>query len=198
VTVATGATITATLNATSGTATLTINPPDPCRSVTGLGGTLTVVTASVPQFRATRLRVDLVGDVPGNWINAMGACAVSAAPAVTFPSGTATITFTGTNTSATATGGPLSFVNLAPPVPAEPGVVLALDAAGNMLEVIWPALAGLAPGPPTVRLNLAARNPAAAAGAAVDATLVFTVRAPDGSLATFTATAANMVIPPLK
>lgn len=198
VTTATGVAISAASGGVTRSATLTVNPPDPCASVAGLGGTVGVVSATVPQFRPTRLRIDLVGDVPGNWINAMGACSATPTPADTWISGTATVTLAGSNTAVTATGGPLAFGALTFPVPAEAGVVLATDAAGNVLQLIWPALAGLAPGPPTLRLNLAVYGPAAQAGALVDATLTYTVRAPDGTTATFTATGRNMVIPPLK
>jgi hypothetical protein len=198
ITAAASVTITGTMNAVSRTAVLTVNPPNPCASVAGLGGSVVVTSATVPQFRLTRLRVDLVGDVPGNWLNAMGTCSTSAAPTLTWLGGTATVTFSGTANSVTATGAPLTFGALTPPVPAEPGVVLNTDAAGNVLQLIWPALAGLPPGPPTLRLNLAVFSPAVAAGSLVNATLVFNVRGPDGSTATFTGTGTNMVVPPLR
>jgi len=186
--------LTATANAVSRTATLTITATDPCASVGGLGGAVVVTTASVPQFRTGRLRVDLVGDVPLGWVNAMGPCATSASPTVSFVSGTCNVTFAGTTTSVIP-GGPLTFIALAPPVPAEAGVVLATDAAGNVLQIIWPALAGLPPGPPTFRTNLVAWSPAVQAGSLLDATLTYTARTPNGATATFTARGTNMAVP---
>jgi hypothetical protein len=186
--------VTATAGGLSRTATLTIAPTDPCANIAGLGGALTLTSATVPQFRTGRLRIDLVGDVPAGWVNAIGGCSTSAAPAVTYPSGTVSVTFAGTNTSAIP-GGPLTIVALAPPVPAEPGTVLATDAAGNTLQIIWPALAGLPPGPPTVRTNLVAWNAGVQAGTLLDATLTFVARTPNGATATFTARGTNMSVP---
>src|SRR5262249_43554458 len=69
-------------------AALAVAPTDPCQSVNGLGGDAVVTTATVPQFRTGRLRLDLVGDVPGGWMLALGPCATSAAPTAAFISGT--------------------------------------------------------------------------------------------------------------
>ena len=80
-------------------------------------------------------------------------------------------------------------------MPAEPGTVLATDAAGNVLQIIWPALAGLPPGPPTIRANLAAWNAGVQAGTRLDATLTFTASTPNGATATFTARGTNMSVP---
>jgi len=65
--------------------------------------------------------------------------------------------------------GTLTFGPLAVPVPVEAGTVLNLDAAGNTLQIIWPALAGLPVGPPVLRVNLAAWTPAVATGVLLDA-----------------------------
>src|SRR5262249_46069733 len=97
--------VTATYLADARTATLVVTPSDPCASVTGLGGNAVVTAASVPQFRTGRLRLNLVGDVPAGWINAMGVCATSAAPTVSFISGSGDVTLAGTNTSVTSAGG---------------------------------------------------------------------------------------------
>ena len=188
--------ITGTYNAIARTATLLVAASNPCASLTGLGGAAVISLASVPQFRTTRLRVDLVGDVPAGWVNAMGGCTTSAAPSVTFVSGTGNVTLAGTNTSITSAGGPLTFGPLLVPiVPPEPGVVLNIDPAGNVLQIIWPALAGLPAGPPVFRMNLASWSAAAQTGVALDATMTFTARNLDGSTATFTARGTGMVIP---
>ena len=188
--------ITATYLGVSRTATLAVAPSDPCASLTGLGGAAVISLASVPQFRTGRLRIDLVGDVPAGWINAIGACATGGAPTVSFESGSCDATLAGTNTSVTGAGGPLTFGPLLVPVAVpEPGVVLATDAAGNVLQIIWPALAGLPAGPPVMRMNLVSWTAAVQAGVALDATMTFNARNVDGSTATFTAHGTNMVVP---
>ena len=154
-----------------------------------------MTSADIKQFRSTRLRFDLVGDVPLNWINAMGNCAVAGVPTVSFVSGTANVTFTGTGLPVSVTGAPLSFGPLAVPVPVEAGTVLATDAAGNVLQVVWPLLAGLPAGPPVLRLNMVQWSPAVATGGLLNATLTFVARGADGSTATFTATGTGMPVP---
>jgi len=192
--VGSSAIVTATANLVSRTATLTITPTDPCANIGGLGGNVVLTAASVPQFRTGRLRVDLVGDVPLGWINAIGTCTSVAPPAVSFISGTCNVTLAGTSTSVIP-GGPLTFTPLLIPVPAEPGVVLATDAAGNVLQIIWPALAGLPPGPPTLRTNLVAWTAAVQSGVLLDATLTYTAQTANGATATFTARGTNMPVP---
>jgi len=187
--------ITATLGGVTRTATLAVAASDPCKSVNNLGGAAVLVSATVPQFRTGRLRIDLDGDVPLGWINAMGPCAISAAPTVSVISGTCNVVLAGTTTSVTSAGGPLTFGPLAVPVPVEAGTVLATDAAGNKLQIIWPALAGLAPGPPRLRINLASWSAAVQTGLALDADFSFVANGADGSTATFTAHGANMVVP---
>jgi len=195
-------TITASLNGGTRTASLTVNPPpvstDPCASERGLGGAVNVVSALAPQFRVSRLRVELTGDVTAGTINAMGTCAsVTNPPPVSF-TGSGSLVFSGTATQATATGAPLTFGTLTQPVPAEPGVVLALDGAGNVLEIIWPALAGLPAGPPILRLQLAVFNAGVHQGSSLDCDLTFVAHAPDGTTATFTAHGANIIVPALQ
>jgi hypothetical protein len=123
----------------------------------------------------------------------MGGCATAAAPTLSFISGTASVTLGGV--PVTVTGGSLAFTALAVPVPVEAGTVLATDAAGNVLQIVWPLLAGLPAGPPVLRLNLAAWTPAVQTGVLLDATLTFTARSADGSTATFTASGAGMPVP---
>ena len=159
---------------------------DPCVSATGFGG-VAAVSGSVPQFRLGRVRIELVGDVASGTIDKLSKCALGSAPAVSFVSGT----------GSTSRTGPLTFGALAVPVPAEAGTVLATDAAGNTLQIIWPAIANGVAGAPIMRLQLV-DNTRFAAGDAISASLSFTFRAPDGTTATITASAANMVVPPLK
>ncbi|HEY6193549.1 MAG TPA: hypothetical protein VI504_00765 [Candidatus Eisenbacteria bacterium] len=208
VTATTSASISANLGGVTVSATLTITaggvapppPPvavNPCTSLTGLSATVVNATASVPQFRATRLRVEISGDTPTGTINTLGGCAPVAAPAVSFISGTGSLTRGGASVTATGaalTFGPLLFPGLA----LEPGVVIATDGAGNVLEIVWPALSGLAPGPPILRLQLAQRNASVATGDVLATTMTFVARAPDGSTATFTASASGLVVPALK
>jgi len=160
---------------------------DPCVSMTGFGGSTVATSASVPQFRTTRLRVDLVGDVTQGTLVKVQSCALGAASAVTFASGTVTVSGAGTFT----------FGALAAPV-VEAGTVLAIDAAGNTVQIIWPAIATpLAPGPPILRTNLA-NSSVFRAGDTIDATISVVARAPNGTTATITATGLKMVVPPLK
>jgi len=191
---ATNPIITGTLNGVARTATLAVAASDPCHSVLGLGGAAVLSDQSVAQFRTGRLRIDLTGDVAQGFINAMANCATAAAPTVSFSSGSAAVTMGG-GVSATATGAPLAFGALAVPVPVEAGTVLTTDAAGNVLQVIWPALACGVAGPPVLRLNMAVWNPAVHAGTVLDAQLTFVARGADGSTATFTAHGTGMVVP---
>jgi hypothetical protein len=189
--------ITGTYAGVSRTATLAVAPSDPCASVTGLGGDAAISSASVPQFRTGRLRIDLVGDVPAGWILALGSCSTGSAPSATFVSGTGDVTLSSSGASVTGAGGSLTFGSLAVP-PAESGTVLATDAAGNVLQVIWPALAGLPAGPPVMRMNLVSWTADVQTGATLDATMTFNVRSADGSVATFTAHGTGMIVPTFK
>ena len=141
---------------------------DPCASLNGLGGSVVSVFASIPQFRVNRLRVEVVGDVTAGTIDALGACVPSPTPAVQFSSGTGIVTLSGSGTPVTTTGGSITFGPLLVPVIIEPGVVLVIDPTGNVLEIIWPGLAGLPPGPPILRLQLASYSTAVQAGVSLD------------------------------
>jgi hypothetical protein len=129
----------------------------------------------------------------------MGSCSSlqSPPPSISWISGTGSLRFSGTNTQVTVIGLPLAFGPLLT-VPGENGVLLATDAAGNVLEIIWPALAGLPPGAPILRLQLAAYSAAVHQGSSLDCDLTFVARAPDGTTATFTAHGANMIVPTLR
>jgi hypothetical protein len=80
----------------------------------------------------------------------------------------------------------------------EPGVLAASDADKNVLEIIWPALAGLPAGPPVVRFQLAKWNAWVQTGRAVDISLRLNAVGPDGKPAVFTANASNLVLPQQK
>lgn len=169
---------------------------DPCVSMTGLGGTVVNATAGIPQFRAARLRFDVTGDVALGTINTTGACTAKASPAVNYISGSANVLMSGSATSATASGGALSFGPLLFPGTAlEPGVVINTDANGNVLEIIWPALAGLPAGPPVLRLQLASWAAGVQTGASLDVTMQFTAKAPDGTTAVFNVAANGLTVP---
>jgi len=173
-------------------------PPvgSPCESLAGLGGTVVNATASIPQFRAGRLRIDVTGDVAAGTIGTTGSCAATANPAVGYISGTGSLVLAGSNTSVTATGGALTFGPLLfPGLALEPGVVIATDTSGNVLEIIWPALAGLPVGPPVLRFQLARWSPAVQTGVALDATMQYNAMAPDGSTAAFNVVATGLVVP---
>jgi hypothetical protein len=171
-----------------------VTPPpvaaNPCVSLTGFGGAVTATSAAVVQFRATRTRIEVTGDVAAGTIDKLGACSTTATAAVTFVSGTATLSRGNVRSftfGAAASGAALG----------EPGVVVATDAAGNVLEIIWPALSGAGPGAPILRFQAASQN-GLRTGDVVSCTMSFVARAPNGTTATFTATGANMVVPVLK
>ena len=160
-------------------------PPaaDPCVSLTGFGGTVVGAVGSVPQNRANRLRIEITGDLASNVITRVGGCSTSLAPTVTF-----------TTARGTANGRTITVPALLA-VPGEPGVLVGTDAAGNVLEIIWPALSGAAPGPPILRMQLTAGTQG---GRTISASMSFTARTANGATATFTASAANLLIPALR
>src|SRR5262245_23574149 len=109
-------------------------PPaaDPCVSIAGFGGAVVGGAGSVPQNRAARLRIEIAGDLASGTLAKIAGCSAGLAPTVTFVSGTA---------SASSGGGlgvASTFGAFAPGV-GEAGVLLATDAGGNVLEIIWPA-----------------------------------------------------------
>jgi hypothetical protein len=144
---------------------------------------VTAVTASVPQNRVNRLRIEITGDVAAGTINKLGTCSTSAAPTVTF-----------TTARGTANGRTITVPALLA-VPGEPGVLVGTDAAGNVLEIIWPALSGAAPGPPILRMQL---NAGTQGGRTISASMSFTARTANGATATFTASASNLLVPALR
>jgi len=166
-----------------------VPPPaaNPCTSIGGLGGAIVVTAASVPQNRATRLRIEVTGDVAAGTLNKIATCSTSAAPTVSFISGTASVSG---GASASFSVGALTVP------PAETGVLLATDAAGNTLEIIFPALVvGGVPGPPIVRVQLTHGAPS---GSTVSVKASLVARTANGQTATFTASASNLVVPALQ
>ncbi|MEQ1833655.1 MAG: hypothetical protein ABL977_11420 [Candidatus Eisenbacteria bacterium] len=167
----------------------------PCPATLGAGGAVVNQAAGVVQWTRRALRSEIIGDDALGTINAVGACAASAAPSIVFTGGTGSVRLAGTTTAvsqpANMTFGPLLFPGLL----AEPGVVVAQDANRNVLEIIWPALAGGAPGAPILRLQLGRWTNAAVAGRRVDVAMRFNALGPDGRAASFTANAAGLVLP---
>jgi hypothetical protein len=172
----------------------------PCpASLRGVGGSANVSSAACVQFRSRRARFEAIGDLPSHILDAIGFCAASDNPSIRFTGGTGNVRQSGQSTSVTATGKPLTFAPLVSPgVAIEPGVVLATDLSGNVLEIIWPGLAGLPAGPPILRLQLAQWSTWVRTGRNVD--MDVTVDAVDGAgnKATFTATAREITIPQMK
>ena len=162
----------------------------PCTSLTGMGGAVAPVTAGIVQFRAVRTRIEVSGDVASGAINLLGPCSSLLAPAVTFVSGSATLskgTVRALTFGAALSGAPIG----------EPGVVVATDAVGNVLEIVWPALAGVGVGAPILRLQLVGTN-GLKTGDLVTATMTFVARTANGTTATFTALGSNMAVPALQ
>jgi hypothetical protein len=81
-------------------------------------------------------------------------------------------------------------------VPGEDGVLTGQDAAGNLMELIWPNLSpGEVPGPPIVRVQLAQWTPAVTGGTPVD--VDFTIQATDdlGNVLGWTGQGRNLPVP---
>ena len=167
----------------------------PCPATLGAGGAVVNQAAGVVQWSRRALRAEIIGDNALGTINAVGPCAASALPSISFTGGTGSIRLAGTTTAvsqpATMTFGALLFPGLL----VEPGVVVAQDANRNVLEIIWPALAGGAPGAPILRLQLGRWTNAAVAGRRVDVAMRFNAVGADGLPASFTASAAGLVLP---
>jgi len=170
-------------------------PGDPCGSLAGLGGVVINQFADIVQFRSNRLRVEVQGDVAAGTIDAIGGCSTNDAATVIWPSGTANMFLAGTNTSVTNHGQLVFGQLLFPGALLEPGVVVASDAFGNVLEIIWPEISGLPPGPPILRLQLADWSSGVVTGAHVDVVMTFVATAADGTSATFTVNAKNLLVP---
>lgn len=170
--------------------------PLPCPLTLGAGGAVINQLAGIPRFTAKSMRFEIVGDVAAGTIGLSGLCAASATPAVLYTGGTGNVTLAGTSTSVTNTGRVLTFGTLLfPGIALEPGVVVANDASKNVLEIIWPSIAGTGLGAPVLRLQLAAWNGRAVTGAKVDVAMQFNAIGPDGLPAVFTAKAAGLTIP---
>src|SRR5262245_52870605 len=118
---------------------------------------------AVAKFDARRIRIETSGDVTTPGIGLIGPCAAADVQTIRVVGGHANVFVGGTNKSITTTGTRLTFGELAfPGQLTEPGVLLAQDAQGNLLEIIWPDLAGLGAGSPIVRVQLARWNAALA------------------------------------
>ena len=118
------------------------------------------------------------------------------APAVSFVGGSANVFQAGTNVSVTSTGSALTFgALLFPGALLEPGVVIASDVNNNVLEIIWPGLAGLPPGAPVFRLQLARWNAWIRTGRRIDVQMRFDARATDASTATYNVVAPGILMP---
>lgn len=168
----------------------------PCPATLGAGGDVVNVLAGVVQFRGKRIRFEAQGDVASGAINASGSCAANDLPTIRYVGGSANVFQAGTTTSVTGTGAALSFgALLFPGALLEPGVVVANDANKNVLEIIWPGLAGLPPGPPILRLQLAKWNSWIRPGRAIDVRMTFNALGPDGLPAAFNVAANNVVLP---
>lgn len=168
--------------------------PLPCPLTLGAGGAVVSQLASVPRFTAKSLRFEIIGDVAAGTIGLSGPCAASATPAIAFTGGTGNVTIGGvsvTNTGRALTFGALLF----PGIALEPGVVVANDAAKNVLEIIWPSLAGTGTGAPVLRLQLASWSGRVVTGASANVSMQFNATGPDGLPAVFTASAAGLTIP---
>ncbi len=172
--------------------------PAPCPTTLAGGGAVTTLLATVPRWTARVLRAEIVGDVAAGTIGLSGPCAAAAVPSIVYTGGTGSMKLSGTNTSvtqtATLTFGQLLFPGLA----LEPGVVVASDANKNVLEIVWPGLAGFAPGPPILRFQLAKWTAAALPGRKVDFAMRFNAIGPDGLPASFTASATGVTLPAIR
>ena len=168
----------------------------PCPATLGAGGDVTNVAADVVQFRSRRIRFEARGDVAAGTIGATGGCAANDLPTVRYTGGSANVFQAGTNLSVTSTGAALTFGGLLfPGVLLEPGVVVASDANKNVLEIVWPGLAGLPPGAPVLRLQLARWNSWIRTGRAIDVRMRFDAVGPDGLPASFNVAANNVIMP---
>jgi hypothetical protein len=170
-------------------------PPCPT-TLAGTSGATANQTADIVQFRpGKRLRIEVTGDVASNALNAMGSCAVADAPTIHIVGGTGSIFEAGSGHCITNTGHDLVFGALLPLGAVEPGIVIATDQFGNVAEIIWPQLAGLPPGPPILRLELATWDSWVQTGREIDATMTFNVVGPDGSTATFEVRGNHIPVP---
>lgn len=170
----------------------------PCPStLAGTAGAVANQTADLVQFRpGRRARFEVSGDVAANTLNAIGSCAASDAPTIHITGGRGNVFQTGSGKSLTASGQELVFGPVVSPgVAIEPGVVLSTDQFGDVLEIIWPSLAGLPAGPPIARLQLQSWDSWIQTGRVVDVTMSFDVTGSDGSTAVYTVRANHIMVP---
>ncbi len=161
----------------------------------------TVITqfANIVQFRPSRLRLEIVGDVAAGTMQAMGACTATDTPTFLVQGGEWNLYRAGTTQSVTFSGhgytfGPLVF----PGVLLEPGVVVATDVDRNVLEIVWPGLVGLGQGPPILRMQMDHWGGYVRTGAKVDAMMRFDAVGQDGIMASYTAHAYDLTVPVMK
>ncbi|MEQ1831789.1 MAG: hypothetical protein ABL977_01955 [Candidatus Eisenbacteria bacterium] len=174
-------------------------PPACPQTLMGTSDSVVVQMAAIVQYRLGRLRLEALGDVPSGTLHAAGLCVASEAPTIQFLGGSANMWRSGTALSVTETGQDLLFGPLVfPGVFLEPGVVVASDAGRNVLEIIWPGLAGLGEGPPILRLQLERWNSWVTTGREVDARMTFTAVGPDGITGTYTANIRKVMVPAQK
>jgi hypothetical protein len=169
----------------------------PCpATIAGTSGDVNVVLGDIVQFRRNRLRFEAIGDTPLGAIEATGACAASDAPTINYVGGSANVLQAGTNISVTSTRSALTFGPLLfPGVLLEPGVVVAQDNNRNVLEIIWPGLAGFAPGPPILRLQLRQWDNWLRTGRSIDVRMRFDARGADGATASYNVASNGIVVP---
>jgi len=162
------------------------------------------VSAGIVQFRTNRVRLEVAGDVAltgGTTLESLGLCATSVPASIVVTSANAKITKAGSSTQVTSTHLPLTWTNVTTPVPAgEAGVILAQDINKNVFEIIWPGLAGLPPGGPIIRVQMATWDRARIiSGKKLDLTYDFTARMVDaGGIVTtkkFTGVSKGILIP---
>lgn len=169
------------------------------QTLAGTGDTVITQFANIVQFRPNRLRLEVIGDVPTGTMEASGLCAATESHTILYLGGTGNVFRAGTSQSVTfshkeLTFGPLVF----PGIALEPGVVVAQDVSQNVLEIIWPGLAGLGVGPPILRLQLSQWDPSVTTGTEIDATMRFDAVGPDGIMASYFARANNVPVPVMK
>ncbi len=171
-------------------------PLAPCPASLNGGGTISNLTANIVQYKSKRLRFEATGDIAGGILDAAGRCAASDVPSVLFTGGEANMLQAGTNISVTPQGAPAQFgALLFPGVLLEPGIVVANDANKNVLEIIWPGLAGLGAGQPILRAQFNGNHAWIATGKKVDIRMRFDAIGPDGQSAAFNVVANNVTIP---
>lgn len=169
------------------------------QTLAGTSDSVVTQFANIVQFRLNRLRLEVIGDVPTGTIEASGLCAASETNTIQFLGGAANMFRAGTTQSVTFGHQELAFGPLVfPGFALEAGVVVAQDVSQNVLEIIWPGLAGLGVGPPILRLQLAHWDPWVTTGREVDAMMRFDAVGPDGITGSYVVRARNVPVPVVK